>query len=299
MKWPSRGRTPTCALLLSILAAIAATPAAAATGPPPNDDFAAAVDLGNGQTASASGSSLWATAQPGEPRHPHGVARASVWYRWTAPRSGVVKVNTCASDFDTLLAVYSGSIPALTRVVNDDDGCGDGSLARFFAIAGTTYSIAVDGLAGAQGRIELRLRFLVPPANDDFANALDLGNRLKLSTSGTNQDATVEPMEPDHFDRNTIASVWYRWTPRASRRIRIGTCGSDLDTIVAVYRGAALDALTLVAANDDACGRGSRTRFRAVAGTTYFIAVAGYRRLQGTFALNLTPVRRRPHKSGG
>jgi hypothetical protein len=286
-------------VLLVIAVGLAALPTPAHAATPRNDDFAAADDLGNGLTASASGSNLWGTAEAGEPGSDSGPARASVWYRWTAPQSGVVNVNTCRSDFDTTLAVYRGpALGALGRVADADEGCGHRSALRFFAIAGTVYSMAVDGFRGAQGSIEFRLRFLTPPPNDDFANAVDLGSRSTASASGTNRDATIEPREPNHRGSKTIASVWYRWTAPANRRIRIETCGSSFDTVIAVYAGSALDNLRSVAGNDDSCGVQSRARFTSVAGTTYLIAVAGWKRAQGSIKLKLTKAAKRPHPRG-
>jgi hypothetical protein len=302
MKWMSHTHVRLCCLLLFMAVGGAALPASALATMPPNDDFANADDLGHGLTASASGSNLWATVEVGEPGRVFAPAIASVWYRWTAPQSGVVRVQTCDSNFDTTLAIFRGSaLGALARVAANDDRCGAQSGLRFFAIAGTTYSIAVDGWSH-QGSIELLLRFLVPPSNDDFGNALDLGNSSTASASGSNSDATVEPREPDHHGSRTIASVWYRWTAPASRKIRIETCGSDFDTVIAVYVGRGFDALFSVASNDDhdRCGDesdGSFLRFNSVAGTTYHIAVAGYRRDQGSIEFKLAKVK--PNKRRG
>ena len=80
------------------------------------------------------------------------------------------------------------------------------------------------------------------------------------------------------------------------------TAGSSFDTILAVYRGTSLTGLTAVAGNDDFGGAlTSRVTFSAVAGTTYRIAVAGYRnptcsitRATGSVTLNWTGPRRPP-----
>jgi hypothetical protein len=103
-----------------------------------------------------------------------------------------------------------------------------------------------------------------PPANDDFANAQDLGSESSASASGTNVDATAEPGEPDHAGIPARASVWYRWTAPENGQVRIETCDSDFDTVLAVYTGSAVDALTPVASNDDTCGLQSRVQFNAV-----------------------------------
>jgi subtilisin len=254
--------------------------------PPPNDDFANTEDLGGGSSVSASGTNVAATAEPGEPDHDGLPARASVWYGWTAPANGPVRIDTCGSNFDTVLAVYTGSaLNALTRVASNDDACGLRSRVQFNASAGETYRIAIDGYLGAQGSIELELApGPSPPPNDNFANSEDLGSG---STSGTNVDATAEPGEPAHAGIPAMASVWYRWTAPAHGAVEIETCGSDFDTVLAVYTGSALDALTPVASNDDTCGLQSQVQFNAAAGTTYRIAVDGYFGDQGSIELEL------------
>ena len=78
-------------------------------------------------------------------------------------------MSTKRSDFDTLLAVYTGdSVDQLTPVASNDDiilGEYQQSYLSFPATAGTTYRIAVDGYAGAVGTVVLNVD---PPANDDF-----------------------------------------------------------------------------------------------------------------------------------
>jgi hypothetical protein len=278
-------------LLCIAVAALGAVPGAALANPPSNDDFASAHDLGGGSTASASGTNLDATAEPGEPDHNGFTATASVWYRWTAPADGAVRINTCGSDFDTVLAVYGGSaIDALTSLAsNDDSSCGLQSRVPFNATAGTAYLIAVDGYGGQEGSIELELRPPNPPSNDDFADAHELGGGSTASASGTNLDATAEPGEPDHDGFTAGASVWYRWTAPDDGAVKIDTCDSDFDTVLAVYRGSAIDALTPRASDDESCGSQSRVRFTATGGTTYRIAVDGYAGQEGTIELELRP----------
>lgn len=276
--------------------AIAVTATLPATGsaatPPPNDDFSSARDLGSVLTISVSGTNLWATGEFEEPVHWRFPTASSVWFRWSAPRSGLVSLRTCGSDFDTALAVYRGpALAALARVAANDDSCSAQSAVRFFAVTGTTYFIAVAGFDDAQGTIKLTLRVETPPPNDDFSNAQDLGNALTASVSGTNRDATVEAGEPSDF-RRARASVWYRWTAPVSRRVRIATCGSDFDTVLAVYTGSAIDTLRLRVADDDSCGSQSVVRFKARAGITYRIAVDSFGRAVGSIELKLRPSRR-------
>lgn len=180
--------------LPALLAAAAAVwPSAALADPPPNDAFANAQVL-TGTTATATGDTTEATGEPGEPIHGGSSSGHSVWYRWTAPAAGGFIVDTCASGFDTVLAVYTGaSVEALTQVVSNDDSDACASLqsrVRFEATAGIVYSIAVDGSGSDTGQVGLSLRPVPPPpvpAPGLYGGTTDFGERVKftLNRAGT------------------------------------------------------------------------------------------------------------------
>lgn len=125
-----------------------------------------------------------------------------------------------------------------------------------------------------------------PPANDNFAAAAVLAGDSGITT-GTNVDATREPGEPMHTTLAGGRSVWYVWTPTTSGAARVETCGpGNFDTVLAVYTGDLVNALTLQGADDDSCsGDKSALTFPAVAGTTYRIAVDGVGSAAGNFTL--------------
>jgi len=246
--------------------------------PPANDAFDGAVEL-TGRSIAVSGSNKDATKEPGEPNHAGEPGGASVWFRWTAPASGETTIETCGSDFDTLLATYQGaSVNTLTGVASNDDTCGFQSSITFTAAEGETYRITVDGLDAATGLFSLQLR-LAPP-NDDFADAVQLDGN-EGSVDGTNAGASNEAGEPGL----TSKSVWYRWTAPSSDWATFKTCGSPLDTTVVVYTGAQVDSLAFVAYSDDACGVGSSVTFEAAGGVAYSIAVGGFDGDEGDFTL--------------
>ena len=122
-------------------------------------------------------------------------------------------------------------------------------------------------------------------SNDNFANAIEIVGTVG-TTRGTNVGATLEPGEPQHADVPVGASVWWRWMASTSERMSIDTFGSDYDTVLAVYRGDAVDALEEVASNDDTRSLQSHVAFTATAGTEYWIAVGGYSGQTGNITLN-------------
>jgi uncharacterized repeat protein (TIGR01451 family) len=121
---------------------------------PPNDLFINRTNL-SGISGSATGVSLLGSKEVGEPIHANNVGGSSVWWSWTAPSAGQVTLNTTGSNFDTLLAVYTGStINTLTqKVANDNNGNLNTSSLVFQAVAGTQYQFAIDGVNGVAGTI--------------------------------------------------------------------------------------------------------------------------------------------------
>jgi len=132
---------------------------------PPNDNFANRVAI-SGSTGSTTGTNVDATSEAGEPWHEEPTAlvnpgTASVWWTWTAPGTGPVSFSTYGSDFDTILAVYTGpAVDDLTLVASADDQTRAAksdpgwSLLRFQAVKNTVYQVAVDGFYGNTGSEE-------------------------------------------------------------------------------------------------------------------------------------------------
>jgi RTX calcium-binding nonapeptide repeat (4 copies) len=87
-------------------------------------------------------------------------------------------------------------------------------------------------------------------------------------------------LEPTHGGQTGGKSIWYSWTAPSDGSIPhvAFLTGGDYDTLLGVYTGAAVGALTTIASNDDVAGfgGGSSVSFATVAGTTYHIAVDGF-----------------------
>jgi hypothetical protein len=243
-------------------------------GAPADDDFEHPTSLGATKTNTRSVSNRFATVQPGEPQHAGVAGGHSIWFKWTAPRSGTYDIDTCGSTIDTLLGVYTGSaVNALTPVASDDDAggeCSPGSRVVFDATEGTVYRIAVDGKGGAAGPIDLHLD--QAPANDDFADAVTVPPDGAWESAATAL-ATPESGEPAPAGH----SVWFEWTPDVSGRTSIEVCGVGFVPALGVFTGDDLAALAPVPTvdADGECARGTTVELTVVAGTTYRIAVGG------------------------
>jgi len=274
-----------------------------------NDAFSERVTL-SGQTNQVTGSNLGASKEPGEPNHGANAGGRSIWWTWTAHLNAPVIVTTRNSTFDTALAVYTGtSLGSLALIGENDDSDpfnpAAGSVVAFQGVAGQTYQIAVDGYRSADGNVaagtvELSLIQATPPVlggNDMFVNRFLITGQTN-SVIGVNTNASEEVGEPNHAGNDGGRSVWWSWVAPASTPVTVSTVGSDFDTALGVYRGSAVGALTLVAADLRAAGGGrSVVTFEAVQGEEYQIAVDGFNNgtgaASGRVVLNL-----RQHPAG-
>ena len=130
-----------------------------------NDNFSGrSILIGNSVIITSS--NVGATGETGEPNHADiSTPLNSLWWSWTAGGNGNVTISTNGSDFDTTLAVYTGtSVGSLTAIASNDDVNGNEGIERssavaFSATSGITYQIAVDGYNEATGNINLTLSF--------------------------------------------------------------------------------------------------------------------------------------------
>lgn len=133
-------------------------PVAAQAAPPPNDAFAARTTVAAIPYKDAQ-STVEATAEPGEPESPCGPAGKSVWYQFTPATDLVLRADTLGSDFDTVLAVWTGAdLASLSSVACSDDVINAQSIVVFAAEAGTTYIFQAGGYGGAAGALSFHLR---------------------------------------------------------------------------------------------------------------------------------------------
>lgn len=126
-----------------------------------------------------------------------------------------------------------------------------------------------------------------PPANDAFAAATVLSGNSGAAL-GWNFFASQESGEPAHAGIGGGHSVWWQWTATTSGNVTLDSHGSNLDTLLAVYTGGSVGALTAVAANDNdgVSGGVSGLSFHADAGATYHFALDGKVAASGDLYLN-------------
>src|SRR2546423_978718 len=163
---------------------------------PANDSFANSQTL-NSSAGSVTGSNVNASKEPGEPNHGGDAGGHSVWYRWMAPASASVTIDTLGSSYDTLLGVYTGSsVSSLTTIASNDDisNTDQHSRVSFTATAGTTYQIAVDGWGGATGSITLNWAQASQNLPDLIIWGPSISPRITTVTFSSSSCAVVEGM---------------------------------------------------------------------------------------------------------
>ncbi len=111
---------------------------------PANDAFASPVTL-TGQSALVTATNAHCSRETGEPRILGNAGGLSLWYSWTAPRTGQFQIAAYSDQINPLLAVYTGSsLTALTLVSANGSTGSSNALCTINANAGTTYAITVD-----------------------------------------------------------------------------------------------------------------------------------------------------------
>ncbi|HEU5063757.1 MAG TPA: PKD domain-containing protein [Solirubrobacterales bacterium] len=216
---------------------------------PANDDFADAIEIAPGAGIHP-GTTVGAGSQSSEPGSPY----QSVWYRMQADHNGTVRLHTCSDTGEPMdLDVFTGSsLITLSSVAVEAAGTasacdstpgtpvyGDTPSLAFKAAAGTVYWISVDRYQQLSPSYELRppgpfVLVVNAPANDLRAAA----ERIPYSGASlarANVGATHEPSEDEHAGDPGGASVWFRWFASATGPAQIETCGSEVDTLLAVY----------------------------------------------------------------
>jgi hypothetical protein len=272
-------------------AALLFSSAANAAVAPSNDNFGSAQVL-EGYMGSVSGNNAGATRESGEPNHgsdnPGG---RSLWYRWVAPATGMATLSLADTQFDTVLAVYTGTSLAELNLIAANDDISDtnkASAATLPVASGTAYYIAIDGFndSGIVTNGLFLLQWTLPPANDDFVNAQPLSTNTDAVT-GTLGGSTRELGEPLGYGKN--GTVWFRWkapaTGRATFQVNQGE-GYAVDILrqASVFDPIEISHLVYVG---DVGSTTSRNAFLAESNSNYWVRISkGYDNVPDDFRLS-------------
>jgi hypothetical protein len=217
------------------------------------------------------------SVEPGE--GPGWTARDGTrWWTWVAPATGPARFQALGPQ----LMIHTGAAPgALTAVTTP-------AAEHVIAVtAGVPYHIQARYFGQDDGETTLGVGMLVPPSNDAFAAAANITGAA-FQAPADNRFATRETGEPLHAGEVGSRSLWWRWTAPANGRVTVRVDQSEIwIPLLAVYRGSAVNALALVAAQPGVAAA-AQLQFDAIAGATYHVVVDGWHAATGTFRLGLT-----------
>ena len=140
-----------------------------------------------------------------------------------------------------------------------------------------SYRVTVANVAGAVDSVPALVEVNAPFFNfsDNF-----FGGPIVSSTSeqvrGLNVGATLQPGEPNIFDKRGGRSVWMIYRAPATGIVTFQTRGSTFDTLLGAYQGTSLQNLVEVAGDEDGAGfLTSRISFNVVRDEIYHIVIDG------------------------
>ncbi len=151
----------------------------------------------------------------------------SVWYYFYPAGNGKLKLSTAGSDYDTVLALYSGSPGALKKLTFHDNRTKSNktSLITYKKIkANTVYYIEVTG-KGSGGNLNLSFEYTpAKPGNDKYSKAKALPRGMTETIIRLDvEKATTEKFDNWAFSTDTNGSiyhtVWYKFKPYSSKTL--------------------------------------------------------------------------------
>lgn len=124
-----------------------------------NDNFdSAQVVMGRSWQVTADNRN--SSRESGEPRIKNNAGGRSIWYRWVAPATRRYHLSAYSDDFDSMIAVYTGTSLSTLAEVNSSLTDGDSNYTlldaglTLSATAGTTYYIVVDSEVPSSGQLK-------------------------------------------------------------------------------------------------------------------------------------------------
>ena len=255
--------------------------------PPANDDWEDAEVL-TGYSDTASGTTVGATGQCGQGVIHHSYNDEStndVWYKWTPPQTGRVRVEISGTDL--ILSVARGSSYATLVNIGPQFGLED-EFGYLTVEGGEDYYFVVQGNGGAEDTFTLSFEManVSAPANDEPDNATllpntPLGGSISVVTEGSIFD-TEGPFAGDFVtNAEELSTIWYKLQPTQDGAITItvptvtnfnGDFSNDVK--VRVYQGDDIATATEVHAGINASpNSGNVGTVNLEAGETYWIAV--------------------------
>jgi hypothetical protein len=141
----------------------------------------APINITNSQSFDTSGS----VSNPGEPEHCGYEACASYWLPYIAPQSGTLTIDTIGTEFNAVLAIYTGPNPSNVVPVACSANHGPGGeLVSFPAIGGARYFVVIQATDCSVGQATINFSLSVTFSHGVKAVAAGGAHSLVLKTNG-------------------------------------------------------------------------------------------------------------------
>jgi len=294
------GHAGTTGQLKLALAKLAAPPYS------PNNDIADSAELPSNLPFTVNGSNFDSDSESIDPSSYS--KSSSVWYHWTAPAEGPVAISVNSPDLKCSIQGFTREdISRLTPITGDYGNVGIVQRLQFVAKAGVTYWFRISSEENDDYEIEQDIFTLTMvaaprPVNDDYGDATDLVGEFPLSLNFSNIHAWTA--QSDSLTSNSSynyysggSSIWYRWTAGSTGPVAV-TVNSDFNPFLSGYKvdyNGSPFRFTFATGSLLQTPSTTRIRFDAVEGTTYYFAVNGEYREQGTGILTLSTAQPPPN----
>lgn len=251
-----------------------------------------------------------------------------IWFVYVASCTGTATVNTCDSNYDTVLSMFDAC--GGTEVECNDDDCGAASQISFAVTEGTSYYIRIAGYLGGTGYGDLFIEcsgtagcVAIPPItvdteSEEYAQVIT-DDPFCCDTEWddicqTAYDILVNggdpPANDECADAIEVSDGETEFTNIGATGIALSSCGFEDDTDVWFTYEASCDGVVMISTcgsgfdtilalydacdgsevdcNDDACGLQSQLFVETTAGTVYWIRIAGYEGAVGNGLLTIS-----------
>ncbi|RKZ81170.1 MAG: hypothetical protein DRR16_22585 [Candidatus Parabeggiatoa sp. nov. 3] len=218
--------------------------------PPANDDLANALKIV--LPYSHTQKTIDATTEASEVFPPCTFSEGSVWYQYTPKKDENVVFDTLGSDYDTVLAIWSGDEHPLTEIACNDNSLQTTQHSQINTTLqkNTRYFISVTGFNKETGTLNFNAKALESLDNDDLSGAIDIGGETFSYTQETTKASTELKEPPSKCGKDGNTTVWFQYTPRTESTMVLDTLGSNYDTVLSIWKGAK-HPLAELTCNDD------------------------------------------------
>ncbi len=204
-----------------------------------------------------------------------GYDKADLWYSFTAPTSGYVKVITGGAQGNVLeAAVYDGC--GGNEISCHIFGYGSTDKNLYGLVPGQTYILQVWHYSWDVGDFSIVLEEFTPPSNDDCANAIEVSDPLPYNNTQDATNATNNGGYVADCGNGMNDGVWYKFTTgTVNGDITIEVVPQGWDAEVSVYTGSCSSFTCVDYADNVGTGGTETITFTPSPNTDYYVNI-GY-----------------------